>query len=92
MSRGEPSQPALSVEQVCQNVLGSGAVSMVTPELEAYAGQVVRLRDAQRRLEVEGSVVVDAKGFPIEHPALVIERKAQEELRKWGDRFDKGLF
>ena len=62
--------------------------SSLTPELEAYAGQVVRLRDAQRRLQAEGSVVEDPKGFPIPHPALKIERDAQDELRKWGDRFE----
>lgn len=75
------------VREVVADAIGRGAAEASTPELEAWAGQVVRLRDAQRRLAVEGSVVEDPKGFPIEHPALAIERKAQEELRKWGDRF-----
>lgn len=75
------------VQEVCAAVIASGAADSVTPELEAYAGQVVRLRDAQRRLAVEGAVVEDSKGFPITHPALKIEKDAQEELRKWGDRF-----
>lgn len=78
------------VRAVVEAVIESGGAARVTPELEAYAGQVVRLRDAQRRLAVEGSVVEDPKGFPIQHPALAIERAAQEELRKWGDRFDAG--
>lgn len=73
---------------VIDGVLAAGGALSVTPELEAYAGQVVRLRDAQRRLAVEGSVVEDPKGFPIPHPALRIERDAQEELRKWGGRFE----
>ena len=77
------------VRAVCDDVVAAGGASKVTPELEAYAGQVVRLRDAQRRLDAEGEVVEDPKGFPIPHPALAIERAAQDELRKWGDRFLK---
>ena len=76
---------------MCADLIARGAASERTPELEAYAGQVVRLRDAQRRLAVEGAVVEDPKGFPIPHPALRIERDAQEELRKWGSRFHVGL-
>lgn len=57
------------------------------PDLEAYCGQVARLRDAQRRLAAEGSVVADPKGNPIPHPALEIERRAQDEIRKWGPAF-----
>jgi len=57
------------------------------PEYEAYCGQVARLRDAQSRLSLEGLIVADAKGTPIPHPALVIERNAQAELRAWGTRF-----
>lgn len=76
-----------AIREVCDLVVASGGASSVTPELEAYAGQVVRLRDAQRRLAAEGEVVEDPKGFPIPHPAIAIERAAQEELRRWGDRF-----
>lgn len=57
------------------------------PSLEAYCGQVARLRDAQRRLASEGSVISDPRGHPIPHPALAIERAAQDEIRRWGDRF-----
>lgn len=58
------------------------------PALEAYAGQVARLREAQRRLATEGLIITDPKGFPIPHPAIQIERTAQDELRKWGQRFE----
>lgn len=54
---------------------------------EAYAGQVARLREAQRRVSAEGLVVADEKGRPVPHPALEIERKAQVEVRAWGDNF-----
>ena len=59
----------------------------VGAEFEGWCGQVARLRDAQHRLVVEGSVVADAKGSPIPHPALVVERQAQGELRAWGSKF-----
>ena len=66
---------------------GPGADAIEGPELEAYCGQVARLRDAQRRIEAEGLVISDPKGNPVPHPALAVERTAQDEIRKWGDRF-----
>lgn len=56
-------------------------------ELEAYASQVARLRDARRRIEAEGMIVADPKGYPIPHPAIAIERGAQAEVRQWAVRF-----
>jgi phage terminase small subunit len=69
---------------------GAGWEQIAGPKLEAYCGQVARLRDAQRRIAVEGLVVADGKGQPMAHPALVIERTAQDEIRKWGDTFRVG--
>lgn len=66
---------------------GADADRVVGPELEAYCGQVARLREAQRRIAVEGLVTADPKGFPIPHPAIAIEKSAQAEIRAWGDRF-----
>ncbi len=57
------------------------------PAFDAYCGQVAVLRDAQQRVANEGLIVQDPKGFPIPHPALAIVRAAQDEIRKWGDRF-----
>lgn len=59
------------------------------PDFEAYCAQVARVRDAQRRISSDGLVVADAKGVPVPHPALEIERKAQAELRAWGGQFVK---
>ena len=59
----------------------------IGPDFEAWCGQVARLRDAQRRIGAEGAIIADAKGNPIPHPALAIERQAQAELRAWGDTF-----
>jgi P27 family predicted phage terminase small subunit len=57
------------------------------PDLEAYCVQVSRMRDAQARIDREGIVVADAKGNPIPHPALAIEKSAQVEVRAWSERF-----
>lgn len=54
---------------------------------EAFCGQVARMRDARKRISAEGLVVADAKGQPMPHPALEIERKAQVEIRAWGPQF-----
>lgn len=51
--------------------------------LEALCAQIYRVRDAQKRITEEGLVVADDKGNPTEHPAIKIERKAQNEVRRW---------
>ena len=58
------------------------------PGLEAFCGQVARLRDAQKRLSVEGLIIEDPHGNPIPHPAISIEKAAQDEIRKWGTKFE----
>ena len=69
---------------------GPGWYQVAGPRLEAYCGQVARMRDAQRLIAAEGLVVADGKGQPIAHPALAIERTAQDEIRKWGETFRVG--
>ena len=66
---------------------GDAAEAITGPALEAYCGQVATLRECQRRLADEGLIVADPKGVPIEHPAIRLERAAQDEIRKWGDQF-----
>lgn len=51
--------------------------------MEAYCVQVVRMRDAQHRVDSEGLVVADEKGRPVRHPALDIELAASAECRAW---------
>jgi phage terminase small subunit len=60
-------------------------------DLEAFASQVARLRDARRRIDAEGMIVADPKGYPIPHPAIAIERAAQAEVRQWSARFPAKL-
>lgn len=78
------------VQEIRKEVLaayGDGSDRIDGPDLEAFCGQVARLRDAQARLAAEGSIIADPKGVPIPHPAIVIERAAQDEIRKWGNAF-----
>lgn len=78
------------VQEIRKEVLaayGDGADRIDGPDLEAFCGQVARLRDAQARLAAEGSIIADPKGVPIPHPAIAIERAAQDEIRKWGNAF-----
>lgn len=49
----------------------------------AFATQMARLLDARRRIDVEGLIVEDSKGFAGAHPALDIERAASAEMRGW---------
>ena len=51
--------------------------------LEAFCGQVHRLREAQSRIAEEGMIVQDAKGNPMAHPAVAIEKQAQVEVKAW---------
>lgn len=55
--------------------------------LEAYCGQVATMREAQQRVSKEGIIIADAKGDPIEHPAIGIVKRAQEQIRAWGTEF-----
>ena len=51
--------------------------------LEALCGCIERMRDARGKIKAEGSVVADARGNPIPHPALAIEKAMQSEIRVW---------
>lgn len=55
--------------------------------LEAYCTQVATMREAQTRVNNEGIIIADAKGDPIEHPAIGIVKRAQAEIRAWGTEF-----
>lgn len=47
------------------------------------AGLTLRARDARKSIEREGLIIDDGKGFPVEHPALMVEKRASAELRGW---------
>ena len=50
--------------------------------IETLTIQVGRQREARTKIDREGLVVSDAKGAPIPHPALAIERAAGSEITK----------
>lgn len=60
---------------------------IVGPDLEAYCGQVALLRDCTARVAREGTIIEDERGRPDVHPAIELARKAQAEIRAWGDKF-----
>lgn len=51
--------------------------------VEIVAGLTLRARDARESVEREGAIIDDGKGFPIEHPALLVEKRASAEIRGW---------
>lgn len=57
--------------------------------VEALVAQIARLRDAQRRIAIDGAIVIDAKGNAVPHPAVEIERRAGEEVRKWMEGYGR---
>ncbi|MBD8019379.1 P27 family phage terminase small subunit [Brevibacterium gallinarum] len=78
-----------SVAEVWNEVIAAHPkpARIIGPTLEAFCYQVSILRDAQRRIGAEGLVVADEKGRPVPHPALGIAKDAQNEVRKWGAKF-----
>lgn len=73
-----------SVQAVKDELIAEGFA--VIPGFDAYCAQVAIERDAGGRVASEGIVVANAKGEPVPHPALDIQRKAQAEMRAWGPR------
>lgn len=54
---------------------------------EALCNQVWLMRDAQRRVVRDGTVVGDSRGNAGEHPAIKVEREAANEVRRWLERY-----
>lgn len=90
MPESEPTDPPAHLSDGAQQAWRELVTGRERPAdlvaLEAAAVQVARMRDAQRRIDDEGLIVPDAKGEPIAHPALVVERAAQAEVRKWAEQ------
>ena len=59
--------------------------------LTAYATCVARVEDCRERCAKDGVIVADAKGQPVQHPALAVERAAMEEMRSWNPIVDAVL-
>lgn len=48
----------------------------------AVAGLSLRVKDAQHMIAVEG-IMVDGVDGMVEHPALLVEKRASAEIRGW---------
>lgn len=53
--------------------------------LEQAACQLARARWARERIHVDGMIVLDARDRPVQHPAVAVEKSAQEAVRRWLD-------
>lgn len=87
-----PAHLADSVRAVWNDVVANVGDHVEGPDLEAYCGQVATMREAEARVAREGIIVAGAKAEPIPHPAVEVARKAQAEIRAWGDRFEQPMF
>lgn len=74
------------VETVAQLAAAVDLTEADVPAVEQMVQQIVTARDARRRIDVDGLVVLGAKDEPVPHPALAIERAAQTEIRRWHER------
>ncbi|QHO91936.1 hypothetical protein CWT12_12315 [Actinomyces sp. 432] len=76
------------VATIWQEVIDTyGDDSIAGPALDAYCSQVAVERAATRAIQSDGLIVEGPKGEPIPHPALELQRRAQDEIRKWGNQF-----
>lgn len=71
-------------------IVEGGETASELASLEAVCVQIARARDAQARIDAEGLVVAGAKGEPVPHPAIAIERAAQTEVHRWAAAWRKG--
>lgn len=58
------------------------------PLLEEYAQQIAIARRARARVDEEGLIVGNAKGEPVPHPALAVERRALEAMSRLAGRME----
>lgn len=87
VDRSAPVHLPTSESSIWSEIMAAVPHLRPSAELEAFVGQVARMREAQRRIANEGLIIADPKGYPIPHPAIEIEKRAQAEIRAWGGRF-----
>lgn len=83
----KPPQLAKKLVPIWDEMVGQVRPRIGSSGLEALCSQIQRMRDAQTRIDAEGLIVADAKGAPAPHPAILIERAAQVEIRAWIIKF-----
>ena len=75
---------------IWNELTGEGGL-VPAPGFDAYCNQMAIERDAAGRIAAEGLIVADAKGQPVPHPALDIQRRAQAEIRSWAGKFRRKM-
>lgn len=86
----QPADLPAHLAKAWQHVAASWPEQMPMPsgaDFTAYLGQLTVLMDAQARIADDGLIIADAKGNAVPHPAILIERQAQEQIRAWGATF-----
>lgn len=81
------SEDAARVWRRTVSAYGPGAGRVVGPLLEEYCAAVATVRRARRRVDDEGIVVATPRGDAVPHPALAVERRAAETVRRLEERF-----
>lgn len=66
---------------------GTTIVPGDAPLLEEYAQAIATARAARDRVNAEGLIVADARGEAVPHPALTVEAKALDTIRRLAPHF-----
>lgn len=51
--------------------------------VQTVAGLTIRVRDAREQVERDGAIIDDGHGGVMEHPVIMVEKRASQELRGW---------
>lgn len=74
--------------ELVEPMSGAAVLDLVdAPALEAMSRSVLRWREAEAILDVEGLFVSSPNGYRVAHPAIAVAQKAQAEYRSWCTRF-----
>jgi P27 family predicted phage terminase small subunit len=83
-----PSAARLVWRELVEPMMCAAVLDRVdAPALEAMARCVVRWREAEQVLDVEGLFVESPNGYRVAHPGIAVAQKAQAEYRSWCARF-----
>lgn len=66
---------------------GATIVPADAPLLEEYAQAITTARAARDRVNADGVIVADARGEAVPHPALTVEAKALDTIRRLAPHF-----
>jgi len=91
MKLQKPAHLARHLEPIWEEMVDNVMPQIGAAGLEALCGQIHRLRTAEAKITAEGIIIGDVKGNPIPHPALAVEKQAQQQIRIWLDKFGRSV-